>query len=490
MPGEIDVLNEWYNSFAAFVEKYNLLYLSELDYYITKNLNLYAVYEQADFNEIKMASDMIKSSLPAIGRIFSKPIIHLIEKDDILPVESVRYISSKAIDHIASHFELWGNVTEEGIKPRKLLSRSYTDNYSIYENVVFANTIDLLLSYIHHKAKILEDLMFSLKLREMNILDRGNHLDYYLALGKLHTGYIRNYDLYLVEANGLKENLMRYYHKISSRLYKRVYRLNSNKKITSLHKTNILSMDKNYRKIYKLHKFFSDHQHADLLKSVAFDNPNYYWFCELLLIFSIEHFGFSEKKRAQIDFNSLKFNFVAGRFRLNVRSRTRGKDRYFLLTFTNERTYKIALIPLCKYTKMSDLKFNLAVDETIFLSPLEDENFTLVSITELDSFRRIQQILLRGMVYSTENFVSCPFCMGKLVKDPEADRYVCSSCNEIIEKCVCPETDLPYYNTDVDHIELFKKKDSLFDMESRLNFRNINRLTARSYICPICKKIH
>ena len=140
MPAETDVLNEWYNSFAAFVEKYNHLYLSELDYYITKNLNLYAVYEQADFTEIKVASDRIRATLPAIGRIFSKPIIHLIEQDDILPVESVHFISSNAIDHIASHSELWQDVTEEGIQPRKLLSRSYADNYSIYENIVFANT--------------------------------------------------------------------------------------------------------------------------------------------------------------------------------------------------------------------------------------------------------------------------------------------------------------------------------------------------------------
>ena len=490
MPAETDVLNEWYNSFAAFVEKYNHLYLSELDYYITKNLNLYAVYEQADFTEIKVASDRIRATLPAIGRIFSKPIIHLIEQDDILPVESVHFISSNAIDHIASHSELWQDVTEEGIQPRKLLSRSYADNYSIYENIVFANTIDMTLSYIRSKAKTLEDLMFSLKLREMNILDRGNHLDYYLALGKLHTGYIRNYDLYLAEANSLKENLLRYYHKISSRLYKRVYRYNKNKKITSLHKTNILSMDKDYKKIYRLCKLFSDHQQADYLKWISFDNDNYYWFAEILLLFSIEHFGFSEDKRAHLDCTALDFDFSARVYHLNVKSVTYGSARALLLTFRNDKPYTIALIPLCRYVKRPSAPAGVTADEVVFLSPLEADNVTLASITELDSFRRIQQILLRGMIYSTERFELCPFCMGELVKEEESERYLCPSCNEIIEKLTCPEKETDYYNTDVKDIDSFRKKEVIFDVESRLNFRNINRLTQKAFYCPVCKKVH
>jgi hypothetical protein len=490
MRTDLDLLNEWYDSFGWFVTKYNLVYLSELDYYITKNLNLYAVYEQVDFTEIKVATDKIKACLPSIGRIFSKPIIHLIEEDDILPVESIRYVSSKAIDHVASHFELWADVDEDGIQPRKLLSRNYIDNYSIYENVVFANTIDLILFYLRQKTKVLEDLMFSLKLREVNILDRSNHLDYYLALGKLHTGYIRNYDMYLAEANALREVLIRDYHKIASRLYKKVYRLNRNKHITSLHKTNILSMDKDYRKIYHLYKFFDGYKSADVQRWMSFDNANYFWFCEILLLFSIEHFGFAEARRMQIDFNYLDLNFSAQCYRLNVKVEGDDEYRVLLLTFDNQRTYTVAIYPLCRYTKKPSLPLDRAVDEVVYLSPIMSDSTLLVGITELDSFRRLQQVLLRGMISSTEQFETCPFCMGKLVKQKGAERYICASCHEIIERLVCPEKDAPYYNTDVQNIEAYQKKGAIVDLEGKLNFRNINRLTSKGFVCPICKKIH
>ena len=363
---DIDVLNEWYDSFYSFVQKYNNIILSELDHYITKNLNLYAVYEMVDFAEIKYALEKLQASAPSINRIFGKPIIHLIEQDEVLPVESVRYINSKAIDHVASHFELWANVDEDGIKPRKLLSRTYTDNYSIYENVVFANSIDLMLYYIKEKVNVLDGLMFSLKLHDVNLLDRTNHLDYYLALGKLHTGYIRNYGRYLAEAGSLKDSLVKYYHKVSSRLYKKVYRLNKDKKITKLRKTNILAMDKDYRKIYSMYKFFDTYKTTDFLKKMSFDNPNYFWFCEILLLFSLEHFGFTEDERRTLDFEALDFDFSADKFHLNVKTISAG-EKSILLTFKNDTQYRILLTPVCKYNEFP-LVDQLA-EETVYLTP-------------------------------------------------------------------------------------------------------------------------
>ena len=489
MDKETDALDLWYNAFGDFVASHQL-YLSELDYYISQKLNLYAVYEQLDFTEIRVATDKMKACMPAIGRIFGKPIIHLIEEEDVLPVESIRYINSKAITHIASHSELWADVTEDGIQPRKLLSRSYIDNYSIYENVVFANTIDLLLAYVRNKFKVLDDLMFSMKTHNVNVLDRSNHFNYYLALGKLHKGYIRNYNVYLEEANSLKSQLLRFYHKVSSRLYKKVYRLNSDKRITSLHKTNILAMDKDYRKIYQLYKFLDGYKSADFKKWLSFDNPNYFLYCEILSVFAIQHFGFDGEPRAKLDFYALNLDFTNKVYRLNVKTLTDGENRALLLTFENDRLYRILLYPLCKYVKKPVAGGETDVDEVIFLSPLPANNARLVSITELDSFRRLQQILLKGMIMSTERFEICPFCQQTLKKDEDKERYVCPSCHQIVERAICPEKGLPYYNTDVDNINKYKTKADLIDTESRLNYRNINKLTPHAFVCPICKKPH
>ena len=487
---ESDALNAWYDSFGSFVWKYDGMFFSELDYYCTRNLNLYAVYEQPDFAEIKLAAEKIGAALPSVARIFSKPIIHLIEEEEILPVESIRYINNKSLDHVASHSELWADVNEEGIKPRKLLSRTYKDNYSIYENVVFANTVDLVLGYLRAKVRLLDDMMFSQKLHNVNILDRTNHLDYYIVLGKLHTGYIRNFGRYTDEAGALKDTLVKYYHKISGRLYKKVYRANRDKRVAKLYKTNILSMDKDYRKIYNLYRFFDACKNDAIAKQLTFDNPNYFWFCEILLLFSLQHFGFAEEERQTLRFDALDLSVAAKNYRLNVRKVGEWESRGFLLTFVNHRTYTILLLPVCKYDKNPKTSVDFGADEVVFLSPVPSDGARLVGITELDSFRRLWQILLKGMVMSSTSFEVCPFCLGAMKKDGEKERYVCDACKQVVEKLVCPEKQLPYYHTYIDRFIRAKNPKEIVEPEARLNFRNINRLTPSAYLCPHCKKVH
>ena len=487
---DLDALKEWYDSFAAFVKKYDGVYFSELDYYCTRHLNLYALYERPDFAEIDASVQKIRAALPSICRIFGKPIIHLIEREEILPVEFVRYINTKSIDHVASHSELWADVDEEGVKPKKLLSRTYRDNYSIYENVVFANTIDLILSYIRAKVKKLGDLVIYQKLHNVNILDRNNHLDYYIVLGKLHTSYIRNYGRYLDDASSLKDALVDLYQKISGRLHKKVYTCNRNKKIGKLYKTNILSMDKDYKKIYALHRYFDNRQKAELSMQTPFDHPDYFRFCEILLLFSMQHFGFSEEERQPLRFDALDLCVAADRYGLHIKKVGEGEERALLLTFSNDVEYSILLVPVCRSGSLPKNIEKRGADEVIFLSPIPSDNARLVGITELDSFRRLQQILLKGMILSTEKFEVCPFCLGKMKKEEDRERYVCPSCNQVIEKLLCPEKKLPYYNSYFIKMPDAKKQSAIVDIESRMNFRNINRLTAGAYLCPHCKKIH
>ncbi len=487
---DLDTLNEWYSSFAAFVKKYDGVYFSELDYFCTRNLNLYALYEKPDFDEIALVVQKVQASFPSISRIFGKPIIHLIEREEILPVESVRYINTKSIDHVASHSELWADVNEEGIKPRKLLSRTYQDNYSIYENVVFANTIDLILGYIRAKAKILNDLIITQKLHNVNILDRNNHLDYYIVLGKLHTSYIRNYGRYMDDAAALKESLVGLYQKISGRLYKKVYRCNKDKKIAKLYKTNILSMDKDYKKIYSLYRFFESRKKEDFSTLAPFDNDDYFWFSEILLLFSLQHFGFSEEERQALCFDALDLSVSADRYKLRIKKADVGDSRALLLTFHNQIDYSILLYPVCRSGPLPKLEDKAGADEVVFLSPIPSDGARLVGITELDSFRRLQQILLKGMILSSEKFDVCPFCLGKMKKNKDRERYVCPSCNQVIEKLVCPEKNLPYFNSYFIRTPEAKKSGEIVEPDARMNFRNINRLTASAYLCPHCKKIH
>ena len=249
-----------YEGIETFVNEYKSLNYIEFDYYTVNKVNLFSMNESFDFDMLEMTLNKIIDTLPAIKRIFAKPLIHLKDDDIVLPVESVHKIDYKTIANASCHSELWENINDDGtLKPRKLLTKMNVDNYSIYENKVFKYCIDFILSYINSNYRILREIMYNNRSLSFNLLDRLDHIDYYLALGKLHTGYIRNFEknYSLIERN---INKMQYLiNVISSRLNKNVYKKNKDVKLSNnlvLRKTNILKMHKDYHQIYNLLKYF------------------------------------------------------------------------------------------------------------------------------------------------------------------------------------------------------------------------------------------
>ena len=68
---------------------------------------------------------------------------------------------------------------------------------------------------------------------EFDLLQRVNHLNYFLALGKLHTGYVRNFDKYYVVSKHCLKELTDIYNTIIPRLKRPVY---------NFHKTSPLKL--------------------------------------------------------------------------------------------------------------------------------------------------------------------------------------------------------------------------------------------------------
>lgn len=242
---EIAAINNDYNNFISFLESYNNVTIPEFDYYLINKLSLFMVHENFSFDDLDQMISKINYVLPSIKRIFARPIIHLKDTDEVLPVEAVRLINNKTINHIATHSELWDDITSTSIKPLKLMTRVYNDDFCIYENMVFAKTIDTILNYLKKQMKIIREMLYSGKILEMNLLERVNHPNYFLAIGKLHTGYIRSFSQ---NYEAIKEyyNKLNYYKDvITSRLKRNVYRLNKNYPNNfSLHNSNILLMQK------------------------------------------------------------------------------------------------------------------------------------------------------------------------------------------------------------------------------------------------------
>ncbi len=121
--------------------------------------------------------------------------------------------------------------------------------------------------------------------------------------------------------------------------------------------------------------------------------------------------------------------------------------------------------------------------EVITVTPDGVESLRL-SLYDIDSFRRIQQMLLRAMVYADDEHKICPFC-GKSMTQTE-ESYECGACRTVIRAHVCPETGTGYYSTSIKN---FTRKSH--GGERLYYYRNITPISDESaFLCPTCGKEH
>ena len=476
-----------YKDSIRFLKEYNFITYPEFDYYSVHNLNLFSSFEDVNLDDIELEVSKIEKVLPSMKRIFAKPIIHLIDEEELVNVESVRKIDNKTINHAAMHSEYWDNITENGIKPIKLLTNNYRDNYAIYENVVFCRAVDYALNFTRHYSRLLKDMIYTNKKLEIDLLERENHMSYYLALGKLETGHLRSFATYIDVALSLISRMDFIIKILESRLNRPIYKkCHKVKGKLKLRKTNILRMQKDYRNIYKYMKDVYKDEDDDITDEKK--ENEYLYFCKYLLIFSIGHFNFQVDKRKHINFKKLNLNFKFKNYKINLSDKVVNEQNILKLTFKNDKEFTMYLLPSLNANKKLKCKV-----ETHILTDKFDSNGILVSINNIDSFRRLQQLVLKGMIYSTKNFTTCPFCGNEMVK--ENDIYHCMSCRQVIKKEHCEEKNKSYYVSTIYKYQIKDDQEEKLLMnkqnESLLHYRNITEVTSDlSFICPHCHKIH
>lgn len=507
-----------YKDMEGFVQRHPHMDYVSFDYYTVEDLNLFTLQPDFNFDLVEQTADKIIKNLPAIKRIFSKPVLHLKETSEILPVESVRLINNSTMQHIANHSELWDNIKDKAIQPLKLLTNTYQDNYSIYENIVFCNTIDSIMIFVRSSIRFLKDLIYANQAIQFNLLERVNHVNYFLALGKLHTGYIRNFDKYYFVSKRCLEKLNYIYDIITPRLKSPIYKKNKVRPTKiNVHKTNILSMHKDYHKIYMLAKSFSVSKlnttpeiSKDEIKSLKY---NYYLFCQIILFFAIGHFNFVCDPKMDINFSELKAKFQFKDWELRIDSLKRENIDIISIEIKKDMQYRIFLIPSIDrknkplVKKIKEISF---ANEYIVCTPYEEEESLIetcyLSISSVESFRRIQQILLRGMIYSDNKREDCPFCNNGLTKSPQSSKkntvkYECFNCRTQIIDTVCTNLPIPYSYTSIMDLKcknLRKEKYSKEDiwlyhrkLERQMYYRNITKINDEmKIICPRCHKVH
>ena len=444
---------------------------ADFDALTQTHLNLFALREDIDIEGLEAILDRIISALPALRHIFAAPIIRLRDAGEILPVEAVRVVNNKTLAHISVHSELWEDVRDGQLIPRKLMSVRQEDDYALYENIIFARTVDAILRLTEANLAVLRDMLYANREMRFNLLERENHPSYFLALGKLHTGYLRDYDKYLLPIERCFEKLSSIERTLIPRLSMPVYKkCKKSKTKLSLKRTNIFRSQKDYRKLYSLAKYLSDIGETDLSEASRVDADEYARFCAMLCVFAAGHFNFKFDKYRTIDFTNINTSARFGDWILTVKA----EDGGIVIAVKKEYEYKIFLA-------LTDGGEREA-DEVVRVTPDGIDSMRL-SLYDIDSFRRIQQMLLRAMVYVDDSHESCPFC-GKSMTRTE-DSYECGACRTVIRAHICPESGTGYYSTAIKNFVRKSRGEGLY------HYRNITPISDEGApLCPICGKEH
>ncbi len=495
-----------YLSIQRFVEKYNKITYFQLDNYTTQKVNLFALPENERFYVMERLIDKIIVALPALKRIFSKPITRLKDVTNVLPVESVRVINNATMEHISRHTELWGNVGQEGFKPRKLMTLAHEEEYKIYENVAFARLIEYILHFTRKNVRLLKDIMYSCQPMRFNLLERTNHLMYFLAIGKLHVGYAHAQDKYNHAHQLCLEKLLFIDKTLRAKLHRPVYKIcQKDRSKLTLKKTNVFRMQKDYRQVYTLLKLFIEKdEHIDeKMQTEALPEQAYADYCTLLSLFAVGHFNFQFDEEEKLDFSNLNTSCVYKNWKLGIERFRRGDVDGLRFSVKKEKTYAVCLFFYHKEKPSKEalqaFKKSYPAEEYLFAEPIEygAKECVYLNLFDVDSFRRIQQLVLRCMVYADEGKESCPFCGMSLTRVDGV--YECALCKTTIAAKICEKTGKSYLQTGLkdyrSSLRMKREQLSAFfmdrDIESALFFRNITPLSHDgTCLCPHCGGKH
>ncbi len=484
----------------------------QFDTLALQELSLFDIPKEDYFQQIEDALDKIIRALPAIRRIFARPLIRLKDTQEILPVEMTKIIDSHTLAHASIHSELWADIVDGEVHPKRLMTVGRTETYAVYENIILTRTVDRILDLLSHTKLLLKDVLYDYSDVHFNLLDLTYHSAFFFAIGKLRLEYVRaqkdrsrSYER-CVEKIGLIERTLR--PKLRTSLYAQCKK---KKGVLPLKRSNAFRLHKDYSQVYRLAMWLGgDPQNegadgADALPSLVEAGEEYRVYCALLSVFATGHFNFSAVEGARLDFIALDTAFAYLTWGLRIRAVCCADIHGLLFSFQKDRTYEICMI-LGEKKKLSGValetfRTHVGADEYCFANATSygEPDSLYLSLFNVDSFRRVQQMLLRGMILSDCKRDLCPFCGKPLHRENAA--YDCSFCRGRIQDCVCPETGETYVTSSIQHFQSVlghsaaqqEKRKFLHDryVEAQMHFRNITPITGGgALICPKCGGVH
>lgn len=522
-------LAEQYGSIAEFLSKNKDMSYLQFDSKTCEDMVLFSFFPKFDFARLDTVLECITRTMPFIMNIFVRPVIHLKSEEFIMPLYAVKKIDRNTVRHIMAHPEHWKSIDNGKIKPLRLLTKVYEDDYTIYENKVFCCTVDQVVSLLRKYKNIFTDIIYNKISFDLSVMDKSNHLYHYLALGKLYVGYAKSDEQFTEKCEEYANKFDRIIGRITAHQNRPVYKKNRKSKLgRTVTKTNILAMHKDYRHIFTLKKTLdrSDYP-ADIDELEVSSAPlkkNYENFCNMLTVFSIGHFRFKTGEGPiyeDKEFKGALFEFEKWSVELSpVKIHCLDMGATVLSVSSGVMKHVTLLIPFmsdpgkecpgfidcllwdiaCEYEADNYIFFiaekSLRIP-TYFSDTAISYGILPISINDINSFKRIQRLLLDAMIKVSANHDVCPFCGGTF--ELNGKKLYCKKCKTELGSCVCANCEKVFYYTTVNYPALKEKivspddytADNYWkycqDKDAQLNYRNITDLTSDGLpVCPHC----
>lgn len=532
-----------YKGVWEYLDKKDKLTLLDFEYATSHELALLIFFKSQDLIEAGRRMGEIKAALPYLINIFRNPVIHLKDVDAVLTLDAVKRVNQSTIRHLSTHSENWDNLENGNLMPRRLLTRIYEDDYGIYENIVFRDLIDQILAFLKRRtnylAEIIDTLSESVRLEDFS---RLVHSAYYLAIGKLYIGFFKTENI--AEFKTMLEQTKRLYDRVASYKHRAVYVKNAHVKPIDgvIKKTNILSMHRDYKQVYLLHKKMKKSAYlppaSDAFLKYATvscmdqqeSQRGYGLFCQMLALFAAVGFNFKCDTAQTVYENGKVYahlRYLDWSLKIEVKyNKLLDFDTIDFIVKHKTHSVKFLLIPIAYYLgqrKKKQLeriverlhKDGAVYDKYVFLDPFyAEKNFVYdysvalnvdgnelyyailpVSIKEINSFRRLQKILFEAMVISNKNNDVCGFCGEPLSLDTDGI-FKCAKCKTAVRdiKCGCCGLNFKAAYVDV-KLKVRRKNEEcggslteFYKQEKRHLFRSTANMkgTSKIVLCPRC----
>jgi hypothetical protein len=244
----------------------------------------------------------IYAVIPSLFKVCARPRRSLISEKRVMPIDKVKRISANSLEHLASHPHLWQSRSLSGIKPLRLRTDVPEETLDLYENRVVSTLIRRLLQYLFIRSREVDRAYYQTEALHENLFTDYCYNrfrdDRFRQLWSNQVELIDNYD----QVHEFKIKIDTLLSQVSSSLDSVLYKaLPTHADVTSpLKPTNILLMDEDYHKLFKLWQKLDDYVfNRDFSKKMSIESDpqaNYFQYIYGCVLLALRWIGFGNLK--------------------------------------------------------------------------------------------------------------------------------------------------------------------------------------------------